>query len=208
MPTTSVKAAMSAVGASGAGLGGYGIYHLASQGETIRERIISSLEDKKKRFLGKGDSEWSGLSSKYTSLQNKPKKNGSEDLSFSEIPEWCERSASEKYSDDKRALYSQVLTFCFFNTNTLLSNIDSGALKSSEGEDHTDWQNAWNLYNQDSTKAANKLNITDSSVNTDMNGSDKTKGGKAMHKWCNATATKKMYEAEELFPVFKHWCVK
>ncbi|AEW45298.1 hypothetical protein MHC_02160 [Mycoplasma haemocanis str. Illinois] len=209
MATSFVKVATLAAGISGLGFGGYGIYHLTSHKETIRDRIISSLEDKKKRFLGIGDSAWSDLSSKYASFQNKPKKNnGTEDLLFSEIPEWCEKHASEKYSDIKKDLYSKVLTFCFFNTNTLLSNIDSGELKSSEGENHVDWQNAWDLYNKDSTKTANKRNITDGSVNTDINGNDKAKGGKAMHKWCNETSSKKMYEAEELFPIFKHWCVK
>ncbi|CBY92562.1 hypothetical protein HF1_05540 [Mycoplasma haemofelis str. Langford 1] len=210
MSSLSFKAATAAVGASGAGLGGYGIYHLSSSPkETIRDRITSSLKDKKKRFLGKEDSAWRELESKYTKLSNKPKKaNGTTDLSFSEIPSWCDKSASEEYSDSNKDLYDQVLTFCFFNTNTLLSNTDSGVLKSNQDKSHEEWKAAWDSYQKTADKESKGLKITETSVNTDINGSERNKGGEALHKWCTETSAKKMYDSEDLFPLFKHWCVK
>ncbi|AEG72984.1 hypothetical protein MHF_0714 [Mycoplasma haemofelis Ohio2] len=207
MSVVPMKAVLTTAGISGVGLGGYGIYHLTSSGETIGEKVISSLKGTKKRFLKKGDTEWSGLQDKYNSLPNKPRvKGGSSDLPFSDLPDWCDKHYKETYSKGKEGLYSKVSIFCFFNTNTVIEELVGRSLISN-GRDDVKWQTAWETYN--TTKTQKKLEITVTSGSSKLNESDKVEGGKALYDWCSSASQKKMYSVniDSLFPRFEAWCI-
>ncbi|AEG72988.1 hypothetical protein MHF_0718 [Mycoplasma haemofelis Ohio2] len=201
------KVALTMAGVSGVGLGGYGIYHLASSGESIGERITNSLKGTNKRFVGKEDSEWSNLQEKYTSTFNKPKSKGSSaDLPFSDLPDWCDRNYRERYSISKEELSKQVSNFCFFNTNTVLEELKGHSLISGDRAG-SEWQTAWDSYN--SGKSSKNLVISGSTDDAKLNGSNKAEAAPILHDWCTASSQKKMYSSniDVLLPRFKAWCI-
>ncbi|AEG72973.1 hypothetical protein MHF_0703 [Mycoplasma haemofelis Ohio2] len=206
MPAAPFKVAFSIIAISGVGLGGYGFYYLFHR--SMGDRIASSMSSKKKRFLGKGDQEWPRLKDKYNTSPNKPKKeDGTSDLPFEDLPEWCEKNYYEGFSSDKQDTYEKVAKFCFYNTNTLLSNLGNRRFRS--GEDYSsDWKRAGDEYYEYfiNNKERDFLISTDSSYT--LSGSNSSLRSVFMRKWCHDNAHKKMYEAGELFSIFERWCSK
>ncbi|AEG72968.1 hypothetical protein MHF_0698 [Mycoplasma haemofelis Ohio2] len=207
MPVTPFKVAFSVAAISGVGLSGYGFYYLFHR--SMGDRIASSMSSKKKRFLGKGDQEWSRLKDKYNSSLNKPKKeDGISDLSFEELPEWCERNYYEGFSSDKQDTYEKVAKFCFYNTNTLLSNL-SGKKFRTGGDYSDDWKQAGDAYYKYSSgNRGRDFLISADDTYAQLSGSSSILRSLLMRKWCYDNANKKMYESGEIFPIFERWCAK
>nr|WP_014272421.1 hypothetical protein [Mycoplasma haemocanis] len=208
MSMVSTRTALTIVGVSGVGLGGYGIYRLSAPKETIGDKVTASLKGTKKRFIGKGDSEWSMLKEKYISTGNKPRsKDGLKELPFEDIENWCDRNYRKEYSIKTEALFEQLSNFCFFNTNTVLEELEGYSLISGD-RNGSEWQSAWDSYN--SGKSSKKLDISGSKDDGKLNGNNKTEAAPILYDWCISTSQVKMYSSsiDTLLLRFKEWCVK
>ncbi|AEW45362.2 hypothetical protein MHC_02490 [Mycoplasma haemocanis str. Illinois] len=207
MSMVSMRAALTMVGVSGVGLGGYGIYRLSAPKETIGDRVTAALKGTKKRFIGKGDSEWSMLQEKYISTDNKPKsKDGLKELPFEDIENWCDKNYRVEYSIKTEALFEQLSNFCFFNTNTILEELEGHSLISGD-RNGSEWQSAWDSYN--SGKSSKNLAISNSGDDSKLNGGNRSEAAPILYDWCKTTSQVKMYSTsiDILLPRFKEWCI-
>ncbi|AEG72993.1 hypothetical protein HF1_06500 [Mycoplasma haemofelis str. Langford 1] len=197
------KIALLTVGASGIGVGGYGVYHFSALGDTIGDKLKAKYKNSNIVFLNPEHKEWSNLIGWYSKVKNKPKKSNDATLALDEVKSWCTSSLNHQFKSEDDDLYRQVEELCWLNVNTLLEESGKESLRSSQNADHNDWKVVWKSYQQDSQKESKGIKIDDSV----LNGTDEVAGGKAMHKWCNESFSKKMYSDKTLLPAFKAWCV-
>ncbi|OAL10133.1 hypothetical protein A6V39_04440 [Candidatus Mycoplasma haematobovis] len=180
-------------------------------GDSIKQHIEKTTKTPHKIFLTSNTPNLSDIKAKYkASKRTKPQANGKA-VEDTEIAKWCENAVNQKFWDEKSSNLAAILSWCYINTNDF--GTDLGRVKktllSSNGADHQDWKTAWGKYKIGRDEEG--LKIEESSYD-DLNKDDETKGGQALHKWCNAkkTANQKLYEdgVEKDFSLFVKWCSK
>ncbi|AEG72980.1 hypothetical protein MHF_0710 [Mycoplasma haemofelis Ohio2] len=173
---------------------------------SIRGKLESEFKRTNVTFLEKDNLEWINLREKYSKASNKPKSPEGGDLSLEEVKNWCSENVDAPFKGAKDPLYEQVKRFCFFNINTILSELKGKRLISGIQGD-VQWQDAWGTYN--SKKNSLELSITGYHRDSSLNGSNKVDGGAALYGWCDLTSRKKMYsdDIDVLLPRFKAWCI-
>nr|WP_014272417.1 hypothetical protein [Mycoplasma haemocanis] len=173
---------------------------------SIRSKLESEFKRTNVSFLEKDNLEWINLKEKYSRTPNKPQSPERRDLSLEEVKQWCSENVDAPFRGVNDPLYGQIKRFCFFNINTILSELKGKRLISGIQGD-VQWQDAWGTYN--SKKNSIGLPITGFYRDAALNGNDRVDGGAALYVWCDLTSKKKMYseDIDTLLPRFKAWCV-
>ncbi|OAL10136.1 hypothetical protein A6V39_04455 [Candidatus Mycoplasma haematobovis] len=182
-------------------------------GESIREHIERTKKSKNKLFFTKDSKNFEDIKNKYHSSTDskrpKPKDKSGKIVTKDNLEQWCADNSGTKFNSDKDELYQSILSWCYINSNSFEEEmvVDEKQIYSSQGNTGTDWQTAWETYKNN--KVATGMTITGDNL-TNLNGENKTEGGKALEAWCSTNKAKKLYEdnAEATYELFKKWCTK
>ncbi|AEG72880.1 hypothetical protein MHF_0608 [Mycoplasma haemofelis Ohio2] len=206
--------ALGSLGASSAA--GFGAYKLFSEKpKSMKDHILTLPSYHGYSFFAKGDSKWGVIKTEYEKSESshKPIEKDGKTVNKDDLPDWCSKNLTSEFTDEKDSKYQSVLRWCYLNDNNFEKQMKSlnKQLKGDKNENPsseapTEWQTAWDEYSPHKSDPSLKI----PSEEADLNGADKSKGSKALQKWCSSQLSSLMYSNDALskFGIFSRWCTK